>query len=117
MAPHDIPHHWKQIEEKLENVFFVQENEDTSDSEDPSDYDDTISSLDASDVEDIIAFVVHEDFPESDVDSIVFYPLSEDEDEDGDTTPIRHDVPDVRRRLFDSSSGEEDDDGVAYLDD
>jgi hypothetical protein len=115
MAPLDIPHHWKQIKDKLEHV--LQENEDTSDPEDMSDSDDTTSSVDVSDIEDIIALVLHEDFPGSVADSIEFYPLSEDEDEN--TTPVLHDVPDARRRLFDSSSGEEDDDddGVAYLDD
>lgn len=119
MAPLNIPHHWKKIEEILETVLQedVEENEDDSDSEDLSNSDDTTSSLDVSDIEEVIAFVLHEQYPESVADSVEspYYPLSEDED--GNTTPVLRDVPDARRRLFDSSSSEEDDDGVSYLSD
>jgi hypothetical protein len=133
MAPLDIPHHWKQI--KHFSLFEMADVEEPSDQEeDQSDSEDDTSLLDVSDIEEVIAFVLHG--ATTDEDSVEFNePSVENEEvcttpeifayhqlpeEDQSTTPVRHNVPTARRRLFDSSSGEEDENddnsGVTHLD-
>lgn len=121
MAPHNIPHHWKQIVEQLDDLQL--------DIEEDSDVEDNMSSLDFSEEDEVIAYVLHDQDEQSSVNSelslspegeeeeeendVEFYPLSEDEERN--TTPIEYSVPNARRRLFyNSSSDEEDDDGADY---
>jgi len=128
MAPLDVPHHWKQIKQftkfEMADVGDLGDQDDQNDSEEDSDTD-TASLLDVSDVEEVIAFVLHGHVSEEETNE---YNLSSDDElsiEDRlpegyrSATPQREDVPDARRRLFESSSDEEhddeDDDGVAYL--
>lgn len=112
MAPLDIPFHWKQIEEKLENIH--QEGEEEADivigDSDESDSDDWSEE---SDSDEVFEHLLDDEESEVDTDpgSFEFYILREEE------TPQLPEISDVRRRLFEISSGEEDDDGVAYLSD
>lgn len=121
MAPLDIPFHWKQIQEKLENIH--QEGDEDSDiastvsEEEASDSEDWSEEIDSEDwSEELIVIIPDDDDSEmdTDADSIEFLLLTEEET----STPLLPDLPDARRRLFEVSSGDEDDDdGVAYLSD
>ncbi|ORP63664.1 hypothetical protein [Vibrio cholerae] len=125
MSPKDIPHHWIQTEEVLENIFVEEDDsEGDDDSEDLSE--EVIVIIPDDDDSELEGLLLSEDdLSETDADSIVYYPLPQNNDHPGDngtSTPIStRSITSVRRRLFENSSSDDDassdDDGVGYLDD
>lgn len=113
MPPIDVPNHWKRIEDILERTL-QEDGDESGDDESVDEFEDSSEEIiiiltDDEDSE-LASLLSMEDFSDSEADDIIYIHLPEENL--GNVTPVLPDTPNVRRRLFEVSSSDEDDIGV-----